>query len=178
MGVPVFFADEELLSSNERHWDQLVDEAKAAESWLRKHRRRVKEGLAAKLATKRDPGGRPPYGFRRNADKLMEPDPDKLSTVRRVFELSAAGDHRPGGRRRGRTAAVHRQGHPHVPAVSRQAPRWWPRQLAARRGPSPGAAGARQAGCPCHQHRASCSRQAPVRADDAPLRRLRGPPHG
>ena len=56
-GVSVWFADEELLSSNERHWDQLVDEAKAADSWLRKHRRRVTEGLAAKLAMKRDPGG-------------------------------------------------------------------------------------------------------------------------
>ena len=91
VGVAVFFCDEELLSSNDRHWDQLVDEAKAAESWLRKHRRRVKEGLEAKLATKRDPGGRPPFGFRRNGGKLMEPDPDKLRTVRLVFELSAAG---------------------------------------------------------------------------------------
>jgi DNA invertase Pin-like site-specific DNA recombinase len=90
-GVAVYFCDEELLSSNERHWDQLVDEAKAADSWLRKHRRRVREGLAAKLATKRDPGGRPPLGFRRNADKLMEPDPNKASVVRRVIELSAAG---------------------------------------------------------------------------------------
>lgn len=64
-GVCVYFADEELLSSNERHWDQLVGEAKAADLWLRNHRRLVKDGLAAKLATKRDPGGRPPFGFRR-----------------------------------------------------------------------------------------------------------------
>jgi DNA invertase Pin-like site-specific DNA recombinase len=90
-GVCVWFADEELLSSNDRHWDQLVDEAKAADSWLRKHRRRVTEGLAAKLAAKRDPGGRPPFGFRRSSDKLMEPDPSKLPVVARIFLLSAAG---------------------------------------------------------------------------------------
>jgi DNA invertase Pin-like site-specific DNA recombinase len=89
-GVAVWFADEELLSSNERHWDQLVDEAKGAESWLRKHRRRVREGYAAKLATRHDPGGRPPFGFRRNAStKLMEPDPDRLAAVQAVYELAA-----------------------------------------------------------------------------------------
>ena len=54
-GVAVWFCDEEILSSCERNWDHLVDLAKAAESWLRRHRRRVKEGLAAKLASKRDP---------------------------------------------------------------------------------------------------------------------------
>ena len=90
-GVAVWFADEEILSSNERHWDQLVDEAKAAESWLRKHRRRVREGYAAKLATKRDPGGRPPFGFRRDPEtKLLAIDPDALPVVRRAFELAAA----------------------------------------------------------------------------------------
>ncbi|HEX7346193.1 MAG TPA: recombinase family protein, partial [Candidatus Limnocylindrales bacterium] len=89
-GVVVWFDDEELLSSNERHWDQLVDEAKGAESWLRKHRRRVKEGLAAKLREQRDPGGHPPFGFRRDQAKLLEPDPELGHTVRRVFELAAA----------------------------------------------------------------------------------------
>lgn len=89
-GVAVWFCDEELLSSNERHWDQLVDEAKGAESWLRKHRRRVREGYAAKLATKRDPGGHPPFGFRRNAaTKLLEPDPERAAAVGQVYELAA-----------------------------------------------------------------------------------------
>jgi len=37
-GVVVWFCDEEILSSNDRAWDQLVDRAKAAESWLRLHR--------------------------------------------------------------------------------------------------------------------------------------------
>lgn len=89
-GVAVWFADEELLSSSERHWDQLVDEAKSAESWLRRHRRRVREGLAAKLATRRDPAGRPGFGFRRNAEKLLEPDPASLVATRKIFELAAA----------------------------------------------------------------------------------------
>lgn len=90
-GVVVWFDDEELLSSHERHWDQLVDEAKAAESWLRKHRRRVREGLAAKLREQRDPGGHPPFGFRRSEAKLLEPDPALQDRVVRAFELAAAG---------------------------------------------------------------------------------------
>jgi DNA invertase Pin-like site-specific DNA recombinase len=90
-GVAVYFCDEELLSSWERHWDRLVDDAKAAESWLRKHRRRVKAGLADKLAQKRDPGGHPPFGFRRNAAKLVEPYPEQLDTVRTAYSLALEG---------------------------------------------------------------------------------------
>ena len=90
-GVPVYFCDEEILSSSERHWDQLVDEAKDAERYSRRLSRRIREGYASKLAKERDPGGRPPFGFRRNAAKLLEPDPERLATVRRVFELAAAG---------------------------------------------------------------------------------------
>ena len=90
-GVPVYFCDEEILSSSERHWDQLVDEAKDAERYSRRLSRRIKEGYASKLAKERDPGGRPPFGFRRNAAKLIEPDPGRLATVARVFELAAAG---------------------------------------------------------------------------------------
>lgn len=90
-GVAVWFCDEELLSSSERAWDQLVDEAKGAESWLRKHRRRVREGCAAKLEQRRDPGGHPPFGFRRNAAKLVEPDSERVPIVQRAYELCAAG---------------------------------------------------------------------------------------
>ena len=90
-GVPVYFCDEEILSSCERHWDQLVDEAKDAERYSRRLSRRIKEGYASKLVKQRDPGGHPPYGFRRNADKLLEPDPERLPVVRRAFELAAAG---------------------------------------------------------------------------------------
>jgi hypothetical protein len=48
-------------------------------------------GACSELAKERDPGGRPPYGFRSNAAKLLEPEPERLPTVRRVFELAAAG---------------------------------------------------------------------------------------
>jgi DNA invertase Pin-like site-specific DNA recombinase len=87
-GAAVWFCDEEILSSCERNWDQLVDLAKAAESWLRRHRRRVKEGLAAKLASKRDPGGRPQYGFRRNEDKITEINPERIEIGKRAFTLA------------------------------------------------------------------------------------------
>jgi hypothetical protein len=90
-GVPVYFCDEEILSSSERHWDQLVDEAKDAERYSRRLSRRIKEGYASKLVKERDPGGHPPFGFLRNGDKLLEPDPQRLAVVRRVFELAAAG---------------------------------------------------------------------------------------
>lgn len=90
-GVAVYFADEEILSSNDRHWDQLVDEAKDAERYSRRLSRRIKEGYASKLTKQRDPAGHPPYGFRRDESKLLEPDPAKLASVRQVFELAASG---------------------------------------------------------------------------------------
>ena len=90
-GVALYFADEEILSSNDRHWDQLVDEAKDAERFSRKHSRRVHEGYASKLTKEHDPGGHPPYGFRRNESKLLEPDPALLANVRQVLELAATG---------------------------------------------------------------------------------------
>ena len=87
----MYFCDEEILSSSERHWDQLVDEAKDAERYSRRLSRRIREGYASKRTKERDPGGHPPFGFRRNDAKLLEPDPDRLATVRRMFELGAAG---------------------------------------------------------------------------------------
>jgi DNA invertase Pin-like site-specific DNA recombinase len=90
-GVAVWFADEEILSSCDRHWDQLVDEAKDAERYSRRLARRIHEGYASKLAKQRDPGGHPPFGFRRNEAKLLEPDPDKADTVLAAFRRSAAG---------------------------------------------------------------------------------------
>ena len=89
-GVAVWFCDEEILSSNDRAWDQLVDEAKGAESWLRRHRRRVSEGYAAKFERHRDPGGNPPRGFHR-VDGFMRPDPATIDAAVAVFERYATG---------------------------------------------------------------------------------------
>jgi DNA invertase Pin-like site-specific DNA recombinase len=90
-GVAVYFCDEEILSSSERHWDQLVDEAKDAERYSRRLARRIREGYASKPAKQADPGGHPPFGFRRNEAKLIEPDPERVETVRRMFGLSSVG---------------------------------------------------------------------------------------
>ncbi len=91
VGVPVYFADEEILSSADRDWDQLVGEAQDAERSSRRLSRRIKEGYASKLTKERDPGGHPPFGFRRNAAKLLEADPATAAVAVRIYELSAAG---------------------------------------------------------------------------------------
>jgi DNA invertase Pin-like site-specific DNA recombinase len=91
VGVPVYFADEEILSSAERDWDQLVGEAQDAERTSRRLSRRIREGYAGKLAKQRDPGGHPPFGFRRNSAKLLEPDPALVPLVVRIYELAATG---------------------------------------------------------------------------------------
>jgi len=64
-GVAVYFCDEEILSSSDRHWDQLVDEAKDAERYSRRLARRIREGYASKRTKQADPGGLAPFGFRR-----------------------------------------------------------------------------------------------------------------
>lgn len=91
VGVPVYFADEDILSSADRDWDQLIGEAQDAERYSRRLSRRIREGYASKLTKERDPGGHPPFGFRRNAAKLLEPDPAAVPIVVRMYELSAAG---------------------------------------------------------------------------------------
>lgn len=89
-GVAVWFCDEEILSSCERDWDQLVAEATDAERYSRRLSRRIREGYASKLAKQRDPGGRAPFGFRRDERKLLAVDGDRAATVRKAFELAAA----------------------------------------------------------------------------------------
>ena len=91
VGVPVYFADEDILSSADRDWDQLIGEAQDAERSSRRLSRRIKEGYASKLTKERDPGGQPPFGFRRNAAKLLEPDPVTVPAVIATYELSAGG---------------------------------------------------------------------------------------
>jgi DNA invertase Pin-like site-specific DNA recombinase len=89
-GVAVWFCDEEILSSCERDWDQLVAEATDAERYSRRLSRRIREGYASKLARERDPGGRPPYGFRRDERKLLAVSEGEAATARKAFELAVA----------------------------------------------------------------------------------------
>lgn len=89
-GAAVLFADERLLSSDEEAWESWAREAVEAEAYSRRLGKRIREGYAAKRRRLADPGGRPPFGMRRNADKLLEPDPERYNVVCSVFELAAA----------------------------------------------------------------------------------------
>jgi len=92
-GAVIYFADDRILTSDERRWKEWADETVEAEAFSRKHGRRVKEGLEAKRLRLGEPGGRPPFGFRRDGGKpsLLVEDPEKMALLRRVFELAASG---------------------------------------------------------------------------------------
>lgn len=90
-GGAILFADERLLSSDEDRWDEFVREAHEAESYSRKLSKRIREGYAAKRRRHADPGGHPPFGFRRvGPDHVLEPNPTHSGTISRAFELAAA----------------------------------------------------------------------------------------
>lgn len=90
-GAAILFCDERLLSSDEDGWEQWAREAVEAEAYSRRLGRRIAEGYRAKKRRHADPGGHPPFGFRRNAAKLIEPDPETLPVVQRIVELAAEG---------------------------------------------------------------------------------------
>ena len=91
-GVVVYICDDRILSSNAADWERLVDKAKAAEINSREQSRNVRAGYAAKRETRGDPGGHPPFGFRRSREaNLVEVDPERIGTAVRAYELAAAG---------------------------------------------------------------------------------------
>jgi hypothetical protein len=91
-GAALLFCDERILSSEEDRWDEFVREAHEAESYSRKLARRVREGLAAKRRRLGEPGGRPPFGFRRSGrPPVLEPDDGQLGQMQRAFQLAASG---------------------------------------------------------------------------------------
>jgi DNA invertase Pin-like site-specific DNA recombinase len=91
-GVVVYICDDRILSSNAADWERLVDKAKAAEINSGEQSRNVRAGYAAKLETHRDPGGHPPFGFRRaGTTKVVEVDPERIGTAVRAYELAVAG---------------------------------------------------------------------------------------
>ena len=100
-GVSVYICDDRILTSNAADWERFVDKCKAAEINSREQSRNVRAGYAAKRETHRDPGGHPPFGFRRAGDaKVIELDPERIGTAVRAYELAATGltDREVGGR--------------------------------------------------------------------------------
>ncbi len=90
-GAAMLFCDEGVLSSDEDAWEHWAREAVEAEAYSRRLGRRISEGYRAKRRRHGDPGGHPPFGFRRGEAKLIEPDPKTVPMVRRIVDLSAAG---------------------------------------------------------------------------------------
>ncbi len=90
-GVAVYFIDERILSSDPDHWHALVEEAADAERYSRKMAKRQREGHAAKRRLG-EPGGRPPYGFRREGrPPVLVEIPDRMAQVRLAYGLAAEG---------------------------------------------------------------------------------------
>ncbi len=91
-GVVVYICDDRILTSNAVDWERFVDKCKAAEINSREQSRNVRAGYAAKRETHRDPGGHPPFGFRRvGLAKVVEVDPEHIGTASRAYELAASG---------------------------------------------------------------------------------------
>jgi DNA invertase Pin-like site-specific DNA recombinase len=91
-GVVVYICDDRILSSNPADWERFVDKCKAAEINSREQSRNVRAGYAAKRDTHGDPGGHPPFGFRRAGEaKVVEIDPERIDTAVRAYTLAVAG---------------------------------------------------------------------------------------
>jgi DNA invertase Pin-like site-specific DNA recombinase len=94
VGVAVFFIDERLLSSDPDDWHAIVEEATDAERYSRRTAKRQREGHAAKRHLG-EPGGRPPFGFRRERHDGKPPVlaevPERIGLVRAMFRWAAEG---------------------------------------------------------------------------------------
>ncbi len=92
-GAALLFCDEELLSSDEDHWERWAREAVEAEAYSRRLARRIAEGYAAKFRLG-DQGGSPGLGFRRTPapDARLVIDPESMPRAVGLFELYATGD--------------------------------------------------------------------------------------
>jgi DNA invertase Pin-like site-specific DNA recombinase len=92
-GVALVMCDRKILSSDRGDRDQLVDESAAAEKYSRRLSERITDGFAAKFEQRRDPGGHPPFGFRRLPEPphTLEVDPATIPTAVGLFERYALG---------------------------------------------------------------------------------------
>ena len=90
-GAAILFADERLLTSDERQWKEWANETVEAEAYSRRMSRRQKEGHAAKRRLG-EPGGRPPFGFRREGKppRLVEM-PEGIELIRSMFRWASEG---------------------------------------------------------------------------------------
>ena len=85
-GVVVYICDDRILSSNPGDWERFVDKCKAAEINSREPSRNVRTGYAAKRDTHGDPGGHPPFGFRRAGEaRVVAIDPERIATAVRAY---------------------------------------------------------------------------------------------
>ena len=90
-GVAVYFIDERILSSDPDDWHSLVEEATDAERYSPRMAKRQREGHAAKRRLG-EPGGRPPYGFRRDGrPPVLVEIPERMALVRLAYRLAAEG---------------------------------------------------------------------------------------
>lgn len=89
-GAVIWIADDRILTSDPADWERLADKCKAAEVYSRDLSRNIRAGYREKRERDRDPGGHAPFGFIRNAAKLLEPDPELVGIVRGIFERAAA----------------------------------------------------------------------------------------
>lgn len=90
-GGVILFADEQLLTSDEERWETWAREAVEAEAYSRRLGKRIREGYAAKRRRHADPGGHPPFGFRRvGGEHVLEPMAEAAHLVSTVFTLAAA----------------------------------------------------------------------------------------
>ena len=92
-GCVLYFADRRLLSSDPARQGDFGEQAVKAQIDNLDRARAIAGGIAAKFRTHRDPGGHPPFGFRRSGGPrpVLEPDPDQIGQARSLFELYATG---------------------------------------------------------------------------------------
>lgn len=92
-GCVLYFADRRLLSSDPARQGDFGEQAVKAQIDNLDRARAIAGGIAAKFRTYRDPGGHPPFGFRRTPGPrpILEPDPNRIGEARTIFELYATG---------------------------------------------------------------------------------------
>ncbi len=90
-GAVILFADDWILSSDERAWERWAREAVEAEAYSRRLSQRVAEGYAEKRRRMGIPGGnRAPLGAIRRGRELVI-DGRTLEFVQRTYELAVSG---------------------------------------------------------------------------------------